>query len=183
MRVAFFNELDSFSINNKLNTKDIIDGVSMDERIGSGYNNPSFGYGGYCLPKDTKQLLANFNQTPQNLIKSIVESNQTRKDYLVSEILNTKPKVVGVYLLAMKEGSDNFRSAAVLDLINDLASQNIKVIIYEPSLDTDSFRGFKVVNDIDRFAKNSDIIIANRSSKEIKPFQSKLFTRDIYGDN
>jgi len=183
MRVAFFNELDSFSINNKLNTKEIIDGVSMDERIGNGYNNPSFGYGGYCLPKDTKQLLANFNHTPQNLIKAIVESNQTRKDYLVSEILNTKPKVVGVYLLAMKEGSDNFRSAAVLDLINNLASKNIRIIIYEPSLNTDSFKGFKVVNDIDKFTKNSDIIIANRSSKEIKPFQSKLFTRDIYGDN
>lgn len=183
MRVAFFNELDSFSINNNLNTKEIIDGVSMDERIGDGYNNPSFGYGGYCLPKDTKQLLANFNDTPQNLIKAIVESNQTRKDYLVSEILNTEPKVVGVYLLAMKEGSDNFRSAAVLDLIDDLASKDIKVIIYEPSLNIDSFRGFKVVNDIDRFAKNSDIIIANRLSKEIKAFQSKLFTRDIYGDN
>ena len=183
MRVAFFNELDSFSLNNKLNTKEIIDGVSMDERIGNDYNNPSFGYGGYCLPKDTKQLLANFNNTPQNLIKAIIESNKTRKDYLVSEILNTKPKVVGVYLLAMKEGSDNFRSAAVLDLINNLASQNIKIIIYEPSLNTDSFKGFKVINNIDIFTKNSDVIIANRSSKEIKSFQSKLFTRDIYGDN
>ncbi len=183
MRVAFFNELDSFAISNNFNAEEIIEGVSHDERIGDSYNNPSFGYGGYCLPKDTKQLLASYKKIPQSLVKAIVDSNEIRKKFLVSEILKTNPKTVGVYLLSMKEGSDNFRSAAVVDLINDISSNDVKILIYEPNITSNFYKDYEVVNDLSLFAGNSDIIIANRISKEIKDYKTKIFSRDIFGEN
>ena len=183
MRVAFFNELDSFAISNNFNAEKIIEGVSHDERIGDSYNNPSFGYGGYCLPKDTKQLLASYKKIPQSLVKAIVDSNEIRKKFLVSEILKTNPKIVGVYLLSMKEGSDNFRSAAVMDLIDDISSNDVKVLIYEPNITNNFYKDYEVVNDLSLFARNSDIIIANRMSKEIKDYRTKIFSRDIFGEN
>ena len=183
MRVAFFNELDSFAISNHFNAEKIIEGVSHDERIGDSYNNPSFGYGGYCLPKDTKQLLASYKKIPQSLVKAIVDSNEIRKKFLVSEILKTNPKIVGVYLLSMKEGSDNFRSAAVMDLIDDISSNDVKVLIYEPNITNNFYKDYEVVNDLSLFARNSDIIIANRMSKEIKDYRTKIFSRDIFGEN
>ncbi len=183
MRVAFFNELDSFAISNNFNAEEIIEGVSHDERIGDSYNNPSFGYGGYCLPKDTKQLLASYKKIPQSLVKAIVDSNEIRKKFLVSEILKTNPKIVGVYLLSMKEGSDNFRSAAVMDLIDDISSNDVKVLIYEPNITNNFYKDYEVVNDLSLFARNSDIIIANRMSKEIKDYRTKIFSRDIFGEN
>jgi len=183
MRVAFFNELDSFAISNNFNAEEIIEGVSHDERIGDSYNNPSFGYGGYCLPKDTKQLLASYKKIPQSLVKAIVDSNEIRKKFLVSEILKTNPKIVGVYLLSMKEGSDNFRSAAVMDLIDDISSNDVKVLIYEPNITNNFYKDYEVVNDLSLFARNSDIIIANRMSKEIKDYKTKIFSRDIFGEN
>tara|TARA_X000000368_G_scaffold328112_2_gene265160 strand:- start:189 stop:1385 length:1197 start_codon:yes stop_codon:yes gene_type:complete len=183
MRVAFFNELDSFAISNNFNAEKIIEGVSHDERIGDSYNNPSFGYGGYCLPKDTKQLLASYKKIPQSLVKAIVDSNEIRKKFLVSEILKTNPKIVGVYLLSMKEGSDNFRSAAVMDLIDDISSNDVKVLIYEPNITNNFYKDYEVVNDLSLFARNSDIIIANRMSKEIKDYKTKIFSRDIFGEN
>ena len=183
MRVAFFNELDSFAISNNYNAEEIIEGVSHDERIGHSYNNPSFGYGGYCLPKDTKQLLASYKKTPQSLVKAIVDSNEIRKKFIVSEILKTNPKIVGVYLLSMKEGSDNFRSAAVMDLISDISSNDIKVLIYEPNITDNFYKDYEVVNDLSLFARNSDIIIANRMSNEIQDYRTKIFSRDIFGEN
>ena len=183
LRVSFFNEIDSFSMVNNLKTKDIIDGVSADDRIGSDYNNPSFGYGGYCLPKDTKQLLSNFKTTPQNIIESIIESNKTRKDFLSREILKENPRVVGIYLLAMKQGSDNFRSTAVMDIIDNIYQNGVEIIIYEPEIVNGFYMNYKVVNDIKDFVSKSDIILANRVSKEINSFKTKVFSRDIFGDN
>ena len=183
MRVAYFNELDSFALKNNLNTEHVINGVSTDPRIASGYNNPSFGYGGYCLPKDTKQLLANFSNVPQNLIQAIVDSNETRKNFIVHRILNLKPKVVGVYRLIMKEGSDNFRSSSIQDVIFKLHAKNIKIIIHEPTLNIENFEGFPVNNDLNAFANQSDIIIANRMDDSLEPYRPKLFTRDLYHEN
>ena len=183
MRVAYFNELDSFALKNKLNAEHVISGISTDPRIGSGYNNPSFGYGGYCLPKDTKQLLANFSDVPQNLIQAIVDSNETRKNFMVHSILNLKPKIVGVYRLVMKEGSDNFRSSSIQDVVFKLHAKNVNIIIYEPTLHVDSFEGFPVNNDFNTFVNQVDIIIANRVDDLLEPHRAKLFTRDLFREN
>lgn len=183
MRVAFFNELDSYSLENNLDTKSIIDGICLDSRIGNGYNNPSFGYGGYCLPKDTKQLLANYKQVPQTLIEAIVSSNVTRKDFIANEISKMNPKVVGFYRLIMKEGSDNYRFSAIQGIINRIRSKGINVIIYEPSFGEDEFFGSRIVNNLDEFSSGSDLIVANRVSDEIRHLQHKIFTRDVFGEN
>lgn len=183
MRVSFFNELDSFALANNLDAKSIIDGVCHDSRINAGYNNPSFGYGGYCLPKDTKQLLANYDKIPQTLIQATVSSNSTRKDFITSQILKNNPKTVGFFRLAMKEGSDNFRSSAILGIIKRIKSKNLKVIIYEPSLNTQNYFGSKVLDNIDEFKKLSDIIVANRMSKLLEDVSFKCFSRDIFGEN
>ena len=182
MRVSFFNELDSFSQTNNLQTESIINGVCLDSRIGQGYNNPSFGYGGYCLPKDTKQLLSNFEKVPQNLIQAIVDSNKTRKDFISDEILKTQPKVVGFYRLIMKDGSDNFRSSAIQDIINKINSEGIETIIYEPLLSKKKAGNYNIVDSIKSFKKSSSIIIANRMSDELIDVRSKVFTRDIFGN-
>lgn len=183
MRVSFFNELDSYSLAHELNTKNIINGVCLDERIGVGYNNPSFGYGGYCLPKDTKQLLANYEQVPQTLIKAIVSSNTTRKDFIANEIIKMKPKIVGFYRLTMKEGSDNFRSSAIQGVMKRIKAKGIKIVVCEPSFKEDVFFGSKILNDINEFILKSDIIVANRMSDELRCAQHKIFTRDIFGEN
>lgn len=183
MRVAYFNELDSYAMDNGLDTAQIISGLNHDPRIGDHYNNPSFGYGGYCLPKDSKQLRANFKDTPQNLITGIVDANRTRKDFLTDQIIKSSPKIVGVYRLSMKTGSDNFRQSAILGIIKRLKARDIDVIIYEPSLEQDAFHGSAVVSDIDEFKAKSHIIIANRIADEIRDVQSKIFSRDITGEN
>ena len=175
MRVAFFNELDSFSLGLDLNVKQIIDGVSLDKRIGRHYNNPSFGYGGYCLPKDTKQLLANFNTVPQNLIKAIIDSNMTRKKFLAKQISSYSPKIVGVYRLAMKFGSDNFRYSSIQDIMGMLDNFGHEIIIYEPNLNTKKFGKFHVENNLDAFKMDSDVIIANRLFKELADVSDKIF--------
>ena len=180
LRVAYFNELDTYAISKSLNTKDILTGVCLDPRIGDHYNNPSFGYGGYCLPKDTKQLLANYKDVPQNLIEAIVNANKTRKDFITDEILKTKPEIVGIYRLTMKAGSDNFRSSAIQDIIKNLRANNVKVIIYEPTLDKPEFDGFQVVNNIQEFKKLSSIILANRQDELLKDVQDKVYTRDLF---
>lgn len=180
LRVAYFNELDTYAESKNLSTKDIIAGVSLDPRIGDYYNNPSFGYGGYCLPKDTKQLLANYKDVPQNLISAIVTANDTRKNFVVSEILSRSPEVVGIYRLTMKSGSDNFRSSAIQDIISKLIDNGTKVIIYEPTLDSGDFNGAPVTHDIDDFKKNSSIIVANRVDDAIQDVKSKVFTRDLF---
>ena len=180
LRVAYFNELDNFALSNGLDSKAIIEGVSYDNRIGNYYNNPSFGYGGYCLPKDTKQLLANYHGIPNSVISAIVSSNELRKKFLVKKILAKKPNVVGIYRLAMKSGSDNWRSSAILDLM-DLISKKSKVIIYEPVLGRESFlENIEVINNFKKFAASSDIILANRIDSRIKPFKNIVFTRDIF---
>lgn len=183
MRVAYFNELDSFALTKGINTLKIIEGISSDPRIGNGYNNPSFGYGGYCLPKDTKQLLANFSDVPQNMIQAIVDANETRKNFLVHSILRKDPKIVGIYRLVMKEGSDNFRSSSIQDVIYKLHAKNIKIIIYEPTLTTDKFDTFDVYNDLELFSTTSDMILANRTDQQISLFKDKLFSRDIFHEN
>ena len=183
MRVSFFNELDSFSLTHDLNTESIIDGVCLDERIGKGYNNPSFGYGGYCLPKDTKQLLANYEKVPQTLIEAIVSSNSTRKDFIANEIIKMKPEVVGLYRLVMKEGSDNFRSSAIQDVMKRIKSKGIKVILHEPSFYENEFFGSEVLADVNEFITKSDLIVANRISNDLKHVQHKIFTRDIFREN
>lgn len=180
LRVAYFNELDTYAISKGLNTKDILTGVCLDPRIGNHYNNPSFGYGGYCLPKDTKQLLANYKDVPQNLIEAIVNSNKTRKDFITEEILKSKPEVVGIYRLTMKSGSDNFRSSAVQDIIKNLRAENVKVIIYEPTLNRNEFDGFEVINDINQFKEQSSIILANRQEELINDVKEKVYTRDLF---
>ena len=183
MRVSFFNELDSYALSHKLDTKSIINGVCLDKRIGGGYNNPSFGYGGYCLPKDTKQLLANYQQVPQTLIEAIVSSNTTRKDFIANEIIMMKPKVVGFYRLVMKEGSDNFRSSAIQGVMKRIKAKGIKVIVHEPSFGQNEFFGSKVLNDVSEFINKSDLIVANRASDDLKHVQHKIFTRDIFREN
>lgn len=181
MRVSFFNELDSYALAHDLDTKSIINGVCLDERIGDGYNNPSFGYGGYCLPKDTKQLLANYNQVPQTLIKAIVSSNTTRKDFIAEEVLKLKPKTVGLFRLVMKEGTDNFRSSAIQGIMKRIKEKGIKVLIFEPKLDTEEFFGSEVIREIEKFKSLSDVILANRNSEDLNDVADKCFSRDIFG--
>ena len=183
MRVSFFNELDSYSLAHELDTKSIINGVCLDGRIGDGYNNPSFGYGGYCLPKDTKQLLANYEQVPQTLIEAIVSSNTTRKDFIASEILKRNPKVVGFYRLAMKEGSDNFRSSAIQGIMKRINAKGVTVVVYEPALDAVEFFGSQVLKDLDEFKYQSDVIVANRRAESLADVEDKLFSRDLFGSN
>ena len=181
MRVSFFNELDSYALAHELDTKSIINGVCLDERIGEGYNNPSFGYGGYCLPKDTKQLLANYDKVPQTLIQAIVSSNTTRKDFVADEILKLKPRAVGFYRLVMKEGSDNFRSSAIQGVMKRVKAKGIQVVVFEPELDESEFFGSKVISDLDEFKKRCDVIITNRKPECLKDVDSKCFSRDIFG--
>lgn len=180
LRVAYFNELDTYAEIKGLNTKDIIQGVGLDPRIGTHYNNPSFGYGGYCLPKDTRQLLANYKDVPQNLIEAIVKSNITRKEFIAHEILKNSPKVVGIYRLTMKSGSDNFRSSAIQDIIKTLKSENQKIIIYEPTLNDNEFFGCEIVNDIEEFKNKSSIIMANRLEENLFDVKQKVYTRDLF---
>ncbi|MBQ9017272.1 nucleotide sugar dehydrogenase [Candidatus Saccharibacteria bacterium] len=180
LRVAYFNELDTYALSKGLDTKDIIAGVSLDPRIGDFYNNPSFGYGGYCLPKDTKQLLANYKDVPQNLITAIVSANETRKEFIVSEILKSEPEIVGIYRLTMKAGSDNFRSSAIQDIMQMLRERGVEVIIFEPTLMDTEFEGFKVVNDLEAFKENSSVIVANRLEPEIADAIGKVYTRDLF---
>ncbi len=181
MRVSFFNELDTYAQYHNLNSKEIINGVCLDPRIGNSYNNPSFGYGGYCLPKDTKQLLANYKNVPQNLIKAIVESNSTRKDFIADTIINKKPNIVGIYRLLMKKNSDNFRTSAIQGIMKRIKAKGIEVIVYEPELNQSEFFRSKVINDFDIFTNMSTIIIANRMSKELEYFKDKIFARDLFG--
>ena len=183
MRVSFFNELDSYALAKELDTKSIIEGVCLDLRIGSGYNNPSFGYGGYCLPKDTKQLLANYEQVPQTLIQAVVSSNTTRKDFIAEEILKLNPKTIGFYRLVMKEGSDNFRSSAIQGIIKRVKAKGIKVLIYEPELHAEEFFGSRVFTSLDQFKEMSDVIVVNRKAECLRDVDSKCFTRDVFGDN
>lgn len=183
MRVAYFNELDSYTEQYGLNAKDIIDGVGLDPRIGTHYNNPSFGYGGYCFPKDTKQLKSNFKDVPNNLISAIVESNDTRKDFITNQILTNNPSVVGIYRLIMKTGSDNFRDSAVQGVIQRLKEKNIEVIIYEPIVEDSEFDGFRIIKDLNEFKKISDVIVANRLEDLIIDVKDKVYTRDIFNSD
>ena len=183
LRVAYFNELDSFALSKGLNALNIIQGVSLDPRIGDFYNNPSFGFGGYCLPKDSKQLLANFDDVPQNLIQAIISANKTRKDFIADSILSFKPMVVGIFRLIMKEGSDNYRFSSIQGVMKRIKAKGVKVIVYEPSLKTPYFLNAEVISSLEEFKKLSTLIIANRNSKDLNDVQDKLFTRDIFGVN
>lgn len=183
LRVAFFNELDTFALEKNLNTKDIIDGVSLDPRIGNYYNNPSFGYGGYCLPKDSRELFSSYGEIPENIIEAVVMANDTRKRYIVNFIEKENPKIVGIYRLIMKSKSDNFRESSIRDIIEYLKEDNIKVVIYEPYITSASFLGCKVIKDFKEFTEISNIILANRIDKQIKKIKNKVFSRDIYYEN
>ncbi|OAN73497.1 UDP-glucose 6-dehydrogenase [Sulfitobacter sp. EhC04] len=181
LRVAFFNELDSYALAEDMNAREIIEGVGLDPRIGTHYNNPSFGYGGYCLPKDTKQLLANFSAVPQNLMRAVVDANRTRKDFIAERVLARKPQVVGIHRLVMKAGSDNFRQSSVQGVIRRILAEGIKVVIYEPAYEQESFLSCAVVRDLENFKRQSDVIVANRASDDLSDVADKVFTRDIFG--
>ncbi|MBM1557576.1 nucleotide sugar dehydrogenase [Sulfitobacter mediterraneus] len=181
MRVAFFNELDSYALSQDMDARQIIEGIGLDPRIGTHYNNPSFGYGGYCLPKDTKQLLANYSDVPQNLMRAVVDANRTRKDFIAGQIVAKNPKVVGIHRLVMKAGSDNFRQSSVQGVIRRIRAAGIDVVIYEPALEDATFMGCSVINDLATFKQRSDVVVANRASEDLDDVAGKVFTRDIFG--